>query len=98
MPQLLAKTYHDKKHADAFIQGTMFANPLTHFKQLESKDIRRDADEGIMTMPLTDGFKLELTSNALEMPIIMYKDDLVEPLENSDKMVRCHQSVLYAHN
>ena len=80
MPRLLTKTYQDKKHAYAFIQGTMFANPLSYFKQLERRDIRRDTDEGIMTMPLTDGFKLELTSNAMDETIVMTRDDLVEPL------------------
>ena len=76
MTRTLMKTYAEKRHALAFIQGTMFANPLSHFKQLEQRDIRRDTEEGIVTMPLTDGFRLELTS---DKPIVLNRDDLVEP-------------------
>ena len=80
MSRHLTKTYEEKKNAVAFIQGTMFANPLSYFKQLEDGDIRRDTEEGIMTMPLTKGFKLEITSTAMDKPIVMNRDDLVEPL------------------
>ena len=79
MSRNLMKTYADKKHALAFIEGTIFANPLSHFKQLEERDIRRDTEEGIMTMPLTEGFKLEITSTAIDKPIVLNRDDLVEP-------------------
>ena len=80
MSRHMMKTYEDKKHALAFIHGTMFANPLSYFKQLEDKNIRQDTEEGIMTMPLTEGFKLELKSSALSEPIVMNRYDLVEPL------------------
>ena len=79
MSRNLMKTYAEKKHALAFIEGTIFANPLSHFKQLEERDIRRDTEEGIMTMPLTEGFKLEITSTAIDKPIVLNRDDLVEP-------------------
>lgn len=78
MSRNLMKTYEEKDHAIAFMQGTMFANPLSYFKQLEEGDIRRDAEEGIMTMPLTEGFKLEITSTAIDKPIVLNRDDLVE--------------------
>ena len=78
MTRILMKTYVEKKHALAFIQGTMFANPLSHFKQLEERDIRRDTEEGIMTMPLTEGFKLEITSNAIDKPMVLNRDELAE--------------------
>ena len=68
MSRNLMKTYAEKKHALAFIEGTIFAHPLSHFKQLEERDIRRDTEEGIMTMPLTEGFKLEITSTAIDKP------------------------------
>ena len=32
-----------------------------------------------MTMPLTEGFKLEITSTAIDKPIVLNRDDLVEP-------------------
>ena len=79
MSRRLMKTYAEKEHANALMQGTMFANPLSYFKQIEEGDIRRDTDEGIMTMPLTEGFKLELTSTAMDNPIVMKRDDLAEP-------------------
>ena len=79
MSRHLMKTYAEKEHAIAFMQGTMFANPLSFFKQIEEGNIRRDTDEGIMTMPLTEGFKLELTSSAMDNPIVMKRDDLAEP-------------------
>ncbi len=79
MTRILMKTYAEKRHALAFIQGTMFANPLSYFKQVEERDIRRDTEEGIMTMPLTEGFKLEITSNAIDRPIVLNRDDLAEP-------------------
>ena len=79
MTRILMKTYAEKRHALAFMQGTMFANPLSYFKQLEQRDIRRDTEEGIVTMPLTDGFRLELTSDAIDKPIVLNRDDLVEP-------------------
>ena len=79
MIRILMKTYAEKKHALAFIQGTMFANPLSHFKQLEERDIRRDTEEGIMTIPLTEGFKLEITSNVIDEPILLHRDELAEP-------------------
>ena len=79
MSRNLMKIYAEKKHALAFIEGTIFANPLSHFKQLEERDIRRDTEEGIMTMPLTEGFKLEITSTAIDNPIVLNRDDLVEP-------------------
>ena len=79
MTRILMKTYAEKRHALAFMQGTMFANSLSHFKQLEERDVRRDTEEGIMTMPLTDGFKLEITSNAIDMPMVLNRDDLAEP-------------------
>jgi len=74
------KVYAERKHADALMQGTIFANPISYFRQIEKGDIRRDTDEGIMTMPLTEGFKLELTSNAIDNPIVMKRDDLAKPL------------------
>ena len=79
MSRHLMKVYAERKHADAFMQGTMFANPLSYFKQIEEGDIRRDTDEGIMTMPLTEGFKLEIASTAIDNPIVMKRDDLAEP-------------------
>ena len=79
MSRHLMKTYAEKKHAIAFMQGTIFANPLSYFKQLEEEDIRRDTEEGIMTMPLTEGFKLEITSTAMDKPIVMNRDDLAGP-------------------
>ena len=79
MTRILMKTYTEKRHALAFIQGTMFANSLSHFRQLEERDVRRDTEEGIITMPLTEGIKLELTSNAIDGPIVLNRDDLVEP-------------------
>ena len=78
MARHLMKTCKEKEHARAFIQGTIFANPLSYFKQLEEGDIRRDTEEGIMTMPLTEGFKLEITSDALEAPLVLNREDLVE--------------------
>ncbi len=79
MSRHLMKTYAERKHAIAFMQGTMFANPLSYFKRIEEGNIRRDTDEGIMTMPLTEGFKLELTSSAMDNPIVMKRSDLAEP-------------------
>ena len=79
MSRHLMKVYAERKHADALMQGTIFANPLSYFRQIEEGDIRRDTDEGIMTMPLTEGFELELTSTAIDNPIVMKRDDLAEP-------------------
>ena len=79
MSRHLMKTYAEKEHANALMQGTIFANPLSYFKQMEERDIRRDTNEGIMTMPLTEGLRLELTSTAMDHPIVMKRDDLAEP-------------------
>ena len=78
--QFLVKTYAEKNHAEAFIQGTMFANPLSHFKKLEDGNVRRDSEEGIVTMPLTEGFKAEISPSGFGQRIVMTRDDLAAPL------------------
>ena len=57
----LIKVYECEDHAAAFLRGTIFANTLAYFRKLEEQNIRRDPQEGSITLPLTEGFRMTLS-------------------------------------
>lgn len=55
-----AKIYEKAEHADAFIKGSLFANRLCYFKQVENRDGRGDKFEGAI-VPKLDGLCVKLS-------------------------------------
>ena len=60
-----AKIYENEEHADAFVRGSLFANRLCYFKQIENRDGRGDKYEGAI-MPRLDGLSITLTCTDIE--------------------------------
>ena len=60
-----AKIYENEEHADAFVIGSLFANRLCYFKQIENRDGRGDKYEGAI-MPRLDGLSITLTCTDIE--------------------------------
>ena len=54
------KIYEKEEHADAFIRGSLFANRLRYFKQIENRDGRGDKYEGAI-VPKLDGLCFTLS-------------------------------------
>lgn len=82
----LVKVFRDAAHADAFMSGMMYANRLSHFKNIDDDCGRSDADEGavflrrdgaVLTLrrsdPLTgDVDEIEITERDLAGPVVMH--------------------------
>ncbi|MCE2501286.1 MAG: hypothetical protein J4G13_10555 [Dehalococcoidia bacterium] len=80
----LAKFIKKQEHADEFLQGKLFLNPLCYFKNIESEDGRGDKNEGAILFPLDD-FVLTLTPTNPKTGdvgdiIRITKDDLAAPI------------------
>ena len=60
-----AKIYENEEHADAFVRGSLFANRLCYFKQIENRDGRGDKYEGAI-VPKLDGLCFTLTSTDIQ--------------------------------
>ena len=60
-----AKIHEKEEHADAFIRGSLFANRLRYFKQIENRDGRGDKYEGAI-VPKLDGLCFTLTSTDIQ--------------------------------
>ena len=79
---ILVKLYDTKKYADAFLSGKLFANTVAHFKDLEDAKIRRDEDEGAITLPLSESTRLTLTpsgDNPTLPTLALTSSDLAAP-------------------
>ena len=60
MIAFLAKVFNKREHAEAFLKGSMYANRLSYFKDIEGADnARGDEFEGAIMPPL-DGSILNL--------------------------------------
>ena len=73
----LMKVYSEEQYATMFLNGILFANSVSYFQQLEEGNRRRDADEGITTVPLEEGFRMEL-STAGNTILTLGREDLAE--------------------
>ena len=80
----LAKVFEEKQHADAFLEGKLFARRLRYFKELEDAAGRGDNDEGV-TLLASDNAILTLRSVNQESgeveSITVPSKDLTGPLE-----------------
>ena len=56
---VLAKFFQEEKYANDFVEGKLFANRLSYFKELEGDEKRGDEDEGAIVFPLGN-FTLDL--------------------------------------
>ena len=57
----LVKVFREEKHACAFMDGKLFANRLSYFRKIDDSDIRRDDDEGVVSLT-HQGAVFELTA------------------------------------
>ena len=74
----LVKLYEVEQHAHDLLNGTMFANPVSYYKRLESENKRRDTEEGSTTFPLTDDFRMEIATADKTTRIMLDRADLAE--------------------
>ncbi len=76
------KIYEKEEHADDFVRGSLFANRLRYFKQIENRDGRGDKYEGAI-VPKLDGLCFTLsctdTHTGEVTEIIIPKDDFAGP-------------------
>ena len=77
-----AKIYKNEEHADTFIKGSLFANRLCYFKQIENRDGRGDKYEGAI-VPKLDELCFTLTSKDIQTgevtEITIPEDDFAGP-------------------
>ena len=77
-----AKIFEKKEHADDFVRGSLFANRLSYFKQIENRDGRGDKYEGAI-MPRLDGLSITLTCTDIETgevsDITILEEDFAAP-------------------
>ena len=80
----LAKFFEKKEYADDFLQGKLFLNSLSYFKEIEGEDGRGDEDEGAIVMPFDDDLIFTLTATNPETgevsEVRITKDDLAAPV------------------
>ena len=78
----LAKVFSEAQHADDFIKGSLYANTLCYFRNIERDSARGDSEEGAIIPPL-EGLGIELTSTNPTTgefdKITIAKDDLAAP-------------------
>ena len=79
----LVKVFEQEAHAHDFVNGTMFANRLSHFKKLEGDEGRGDEHEGAI-MPQREGLILTLKATNQDTgevdEITITEDDLAAPV------------------
>ena len=80
----LAKVFEKKEHAEAFLKGSMYANRLSYFKNLEGAYGRGDEYEGAIMPPLDDfAFTLKATDPTTREVVsstTMTGEDLAAPV------------------
>ena len=57
----LAKFFNDEQHAEQFLRGSLYANRLAYFRNLEGDRNRADAYEGVGLLILQRRFIWEAT-------------------------------------
>ena len=79
----LVKVFEQEEHARDFVNGTIFANRLAHFKKLEGDEGRGDEYEGAI-MPQREGLILTLKATNQDTgevdEITITEDDLAAPV------------------
>ena len=81
----LAKFFQEEKYANDFVEGKLFANRLSYFKELEGDQERGDEDEGAIVFPL-GSFTLDLTvinedtGEETDLPTIGGSDVVTSPV------------------
>ena len=75
----LARFFTEEKHADQFMRGSLYANRLAYFRDLEGDPSRSDAYEGVGLM--RGELELSATSGAHTERTIVLERNLAAPME-----------------
>lgn len=72
---ILVKIFEKEDYAEQFLQGTVYANHICHFRNLEDDQARSDQHEGVTQS--WGSLTLETKNESIHIP----KDDLAGPVE-----------------